>query len=325
MQTALITGICGQDGAYLSRLLLNKGYEVVGLVPRRSSDSLARLREFGIEDQIDYVVGDVLDPVSINSALESYEPDEVYNLAAQSFVAASFNAPVSTMATNAIGTMNMLEGIRRECPKARFYQASTSEMFGRVNCSKQNEDTPLHPRSPYGVSKVAAHWATINYRESYDLFACCGILFNHESPFRGLEFVTRKVTDAVARIILGKQDELRLGNIRSWRDWGHAEDYVEAMWLMLQQNEPDDFVIATGEAHTVEQMCQIAFASQGLDMQKYVVIDTELYRPAEVDVLRGDASKAKEILLWEPKISFGQMITQMVEYDIERVKKEGDK
>lgn len=325
MKTALITGINGQDGAYLAKLLLEKNYDVVGLSPRRSNDSRQRLRDLGVDDQIMHATGDILDPASINRVMTYYKPDEIYNLAAQSFVAASFETPVSTMTTNVIGTVNMLEGMRQNCPKSKFYQASTSEMFGLVNTEHQNEDTPFYPRSPYGVSKLAAHWATINYRESYNLFACCGILFNHESPFRGLEFVTRKVTDAVARIYLGKQDKLYLGNIDAKRDWGFAGDYVKAMWLMLQADKPQEYVVATGQAHTVREMCQTAFDCIQRNYENHIEIDDSLYRPTDVPLLCGYPAKIQHELGWKVTTTFEDLIADMVEEDIKRVQAEGVK
>src|SRR5438477_4671131 len=321
-KSAVITGITGQDGAYLSRLLLDKGYRVIGFTPRRGSDTTWRLREMRVADRVEMIYGDVTDLSSVLHVMRSQQPDEVYNLAAQSFVGASWNQPVHTADVNAIGTVNVLEAIRQSCPKARFYQASTSEMFGNVQSPKQSESTPFYPRSPYGVAKLFGHWITVNYRESFRMHASSGILFNHESPLRGIEFVTRKVTDAVARIKLGKQTELRLGNIDAKRDWGFAGDYVEAMWLMLQQDKPDDYVIATGVTTTVRNMCKIAFEHVGLDYEKFVVIDPAFFRPAEVDVLRGDPAKAKAVLGWQPKTGVTELIQQMVDADLRRVKRE---
>ena len=283
-KAALITGITGQDGAYLAQLLLSKGYEVFGLAPRRSSDTNWRLRDLGIQADINVLSGDLTDYSSIIRAMEASKADEVYNLGAQSFVANSWDQPALTAQVDGVGVLNMLEGIRQVDPKARFYQASTSEMFGLIQAEKQDETTPFYPRSPYGVAKLYGHWITINYRESFGLHASSGILFNHESPLRGIEFVTRKVTDAVARIKAGMQRELRLGNIDAKRDWGFAGDYVEAMWLMLQQPKADDYVVATGVTTTVREMCRIAFAQVGLNYEDHVVIDPNFYRPAEVDV-----------------------------------------
>ncbi|RKZ77466.1 MAG: GDP-mannose 4,6-dehydratase [Candidatus Parabeggiatoa sp. nov. 1] len=318
---ALITGVTGQDGAYLSKLLLEKGYEVFGLVARRSSDSLWRLRYLGIEQQIKLLEGDLLDLSSLIRAMEESEADEVYNLGAQSFVATSWKQPIFTAQVTGVGVTHMLEAIRLTNPKARFYQASTSEMYGLIKESVQDENTPFHPRSPYGVAKLYGHWITVNYRESFDTFAVGGILFNHESPIRGIEFVTRKVTDAVARIKLGKQPKLYLGNIDTKRDWGFAGDYVEAMWLMLQQDRPDDYVIATGKTTSVRNMCEIAFSYVGLNYQDYVEIDPALYRPAEVEILLGNPAKAKVNLGWEAKTTLEELIVMMVEADIKRVEK----
>ena len=291
-KTALITGITGQDGSYLAEFLLEKGYNVVGMVRRTSTINFDRLKEF--QDDIQTVQGDLLDQMSLIGILQDVQPDEVYNLAAQSFVPTSWAQPVLTGEFTALGVTRVLDAIRIVNPKIRFYQASSSEMFGQVQAVPQDEKTPFYPRSPYGVAKVYGHWITINYRESYDLFACSGILFNHESPRRGIEFVTHKITHAVARIKLGLQDELRLGNLDARRDWGFAGDYVRAMWLMLQQDEPDDFVISTGETHSVREFCQIAFSHVGLNWEDYVVVDERFYRPAEVELLIGDSSKAKE-------------------------------
>ncbi len=321
-KSALITGVSGQDGAYLARLLLDKGYRVSGLLARRSSDSLWRLRELGIVADVDVIDGDLADLSSIQRALTRCAADEVYNLAAQSFVATSWQQPVLTAQITGVGAMNVLEAIRWHDPKLRFYQASTSEMFGLIQTQRQDEATPFHPRSPYGIAKLFAHWATVNYRESYGMHASSGILFNHESPLRGREFVTRKVTDAVARIKLGKLKELRLGNIEAKRDWGFAGDYVEAMWLMLQQDRPDDYVIATGRTTTVREMCSIAFEHVGLRYEDHVVIDPALLRPAEVDVLLGNPAKAKAKLGWEPKTDLKQLIRTMVDADLKRVARE---
>lgn len=315
---ALITGITGQDGGYLAKFLSDKGYEVHGLVRRTSGDNLQRLRICeGLFPKLYLHAGDMLDQQSLIDALKDSYPQEVYNLAAQSFVATSFNQKVYTHEVNSIGAINLLEAIRFVNPEIRFYQASTSEMFG-ISAPPQNENTPFHPRSPYGIAKLAAHWTTINFRESYGMFCCSGILFNHESPRRGTEFVTRKITDAVARIKFGLQKDLRLGNIQSKRDWGYANDYVKAMWMMLQQDKPDDFVIATGVQHSVEDFCRIAFQRAGLDWKEYVKIDVELMRPADVIDLCGDAAKAKKTLGWEPETSFEQLISFMVAEDMNR-------
>ncbi len=321
-KSALITGVTGQDGAYLSRLLLGKGYKVFGLVARRGTDTSWRLQDLGVLDQVSLIHGDLTDMSSLCQAVEAAKPDEVYNLGAQSFVGTSWQQPTVTAQVNGVGVVNMLEAIRRSRSSVRFYQASTSEMFGLVQVEAQCETTPFHPRSPYGVAKLFGHWITVNYRESFRMHASSGILFNHESPLRGIEFVTRKVTDAVARIKLGKQKELRLGNIDAKRDWGFAGDYVEAMWLMLQQDKPDDYVIATGVTTTVRNMCKIAFEHVGLDYEKFVVIDPAFFRPAEVDVLRGDPAKAKAVLGWQPKTGVTELIQQMVDADLRRVKRE---
>jgi GDPmannose 4,6-dehydratase len=318
MPTALITGITGQDGSYLAELLLGKGYDVHGVVRRASTESFDRIEH--IRDRITLVQADLLDQSSLVAAVAESEPDEVYNLAAQSFVPTSWSQPVLTAEFTAVGVTRLLEAIRQVNPKIRFYQASSSEMYGRVLEVPQSESTPFYPRSPYGVAKVYGHYITVNYRESYDMFACSGILFNHESPRRGLEFVTRKVTDGVARIKLGLADELRLGNLDAQRDWGFAGDYVEAMWLMLQQDEPDDYVVATGETHTVEKLVDLAFARAGLDREKHVVIDPAFIRPAEVDLLIGDPTHAKQKLGWQPKVSFEGLVNMMVDADIERLR-----
>ena len=322
IKSALVTGISGQDGAYLARFLLGKGYRVTGLLARRSSDSLWRLRDLGILDDVGCVDGDLGDISSIERALEVSEAAEVYNLGAQSFVATSWQQPILTTQVTGIGALHVLEAIRRHDPKTRFYQASTSEMFGLIQRERQDEATPFHPRSPYGVAKLFAHWTTVNYRESFGMHASSGILFNHESPLRGIEFVTRKVTDAVARIKLGKQTELRLGNIDAKRDWGYAGDYVEAMWLMLQQDKPDDYVIATGRTTTVRDMCKIAFDHVGLDYGKYVVIDPKFFRPAEVDVLLGNPAKADAVLGWRATTDVTALIQMMVDADLQRVRRE---
>ncbi len=319
---ALITGITGQDGAYLSKFLLDKGYEVFGLLARRSSPTTWRLGYLDVLDKVHLIDGDLTDIASIIRALNLSKPDEVYNLGAQSFVATSWEQPLLTADATGLGALHILEALRQVRPEARFYQASTSEMFGKIQEPAQSEKTPFYPRSPYGVSKLFAHWMTINYRESFDIFGCSGILFNHESPLRGIEFVTRKVTDAVARIKLGLQDKLALGNIDAKRDWGFAGDYVEAMWLMLQQNTPDDFVVATGRTTTVRDMCRIAFEYVGLNYEEYIFIDPKFYRPAEVEVLLGNPAKAKEILGWEAKTSLDDLIKMMMDADLARVKRE---
>ncbi|MCD6289090.1 MAG: GDP-mannose 4,6-dehydratase [Anaerolineae bacterium] len=320
MPKALITGITGQDGSYLAEFLLSKGYEVIGMVRRTSTLNFDRIHH--IQDQITLVQGDLLDQVSLINILQEHRPDEVYNLAAQSFVPTSFEQPVLTGEFTALGVTRVLDAIRIVDPKIRFYQASSSEMFGKVRAVPQNENTPFHPRSPYGVAKVYGHWITVNYRESYGLFACSGILFNHESPRRGLEFVTHKVTYGAARIKLGLANELRLGNLEARRDWGYAGDYVRAMWLMLQQDQPDDYVIATGETHSVKELCQEAFGYLDLDWEKYVVSDPRFYRPAEVDLLVGDASKARRVLGWEPTVSFRELVRMMVDADMEMLQAE---
>ncbi|MFV3305099.1 GDP-mannose 4,6-dehydratase [Pseudomonas sp. NY15181] len=321
-RNALITGVTGQDGAYLAKLLLEKGYRVHGLVARRSSDTRWRLRELGIESEVVYLEGDLADACSVQRAVIKAKPDELYNLGAQSFVGSSWDQPVTTGIVDGLGVTHLLEAIRQFSPETRFYQASTSEMFGLIQAERQDENTPFYPRSPYGVAKLYGHWITVNYRESFKLHASSGILFNHESPLRGIEFVTRKVTDAVARIKLGKQNELRLGNIDAKRDWGFAGDYVEAMWLMLQQDRPDDYVVATGVTTTVREMCRIAFEYVGLKYQDYVVIDPTFFRPAEVDVLLGNPGKAERVLGWSPQTSLESLIHMMVDADLRRVGKE---
>jgi GDPmannose 4,6-dehydratase len=316
-KVALITGITGQDGSYLAEFLLGKGYKVYGMVRRASVDKYERIAH--IMDKVELIQGDLLDQYSLISALKQAQPTEVYNLAAQSFVPTSWAQPVLTSEFTAIGVTRMLESIRLVNPKIRFYQASSSEMYGKVRETPQTELTPFYPRSPYGVAKVYGHYITVNYRESYDLFAVSGILFNHESPRRGIEFVTRKVTDGVARIKLGLSSELRLGNLDARRDWGFAGDYVQAMWLMLQQDTPDDYVIATGETHTVQELVEIAFERAGLDWKRHVKLDKAFLRPAEVDLLIGDPSKAEKKLGWKPTVSFQEMIHMMVDADIERL------
>lgn len=320
MPTAIITGITGQDGSYLAEFLLAKGYEVVGMVRRSSTVTFERIQH--IQDDIILIQGDLHDQSSLVDIIESYRPDEVYNLAAQSFVPTSWNQPVLTGEVTALGVTRLLEAIRLVNPKARFYQASSSEMFGKVHEVPQNERTPFYPRSPYGVAKVYAHWITVNYRESYDLFAVSGMLFNHESPRRGLEFVTRKVSHGVARIKLGLSKELRLGNLEARRDWGYAGDYVEAMWRMLQGDAPEDYVIGTGVTHSVKELCEEAFAYVGLDHRDYVVQDQRFYRPAEVDFLVADPSKAEKALGWKPRVGFKELIHLMVDADLERVARE---
>jgi GDPmannose 4,6-dehydratase len=312
---ALITGITGQDGSYLAELLLDKGYEVHGMVRRSSTETFQRLES--IRDDLVLHTGDLLDQRSLVDVLRDCEPEEIYNLAAMSFVAASWSQPVLTAEFTAVGVTRMLEAMREAVPEARFYQASSSEMFGKVREVPQTETTPFYPRSPYGVAKCYGHFITVNYRESYDLFACSGILFNHEGPRRGLEFVTRKVTHGAAAIKLGLQQELALGNLDAERDWGYAKDYVEAMWLMLQQDEPEDFVIATGKAHSVRDLVRIAFEHLGLDPEEHIRLDPRFLRPAEVEHLIGDATKAREKLGWEPRTSFEEMIRLMVDADVE--------
>lgn len=317
MKTALITGITGQDGAYLAKLLLDKGYTVFGLAPRRSSRNYWRLNRLGIKGNVRLIDGDLTDLSSIIRAVRKSTPDEIYNLGAQSFVGCSWEEPLLTGEVDALGAVNILEAIRLIRPETRFYQASTSEMFGKIQEETQNENTPFYPRSPYAAAKLYAHWMAVNYRESFGLFACSGLLFNHESPLRGLEFVTRKITSSVARIKAGTQDVLKLGNLDARRDWGHAADYVKAMWLMLQQDVPDDFVIATGKHHSVRDFCAAAFSHVGLEYERYVESDERFLRPAEVDLLQGDASKAREKLGWRPEIDFVEMVSEMVDSDME--------
>ncbi|WP_106754820.1 GDP-mannose 4,6-dehydratase [Pannonibacter carbonis] len=321
-KTALITGVTGQDGAYLSRLLLEKGYKVYGLVRRSSHFGVNdhRLRWLGIEREVEYIDGNLTDLSCLIRAVRETKPDEVYNLAAQSFVKSSWEQPILTGNVTGIGAVNVLEAVRIEAPQARFYQASSSEMYGLIQEPLQSETTPFYPRSPYAAAKLYAHWMTVNYRESFGMHTTSGILFNHESPLRGLEFVTRKVTDAVARIKLGKLDVLEMGNLDAKRDWGHARDYVEAMWLMLQQDTPDDYVVATGRTTTVRDMINIAFAHVGLNPDDYIRINPAFLRPAEVDVLLGDAGKAREKLGWTATTSLEDMITEMVEADLARHK-----
>ena len=316
MPTALITGITGQDGSYLAELLLEKGYRVVGIVRRSSTTPYERIGH--LIDRVELVSADLLDQTSLTDVVSECRPDEIYNLAAQSFVQTSWSQPVLTGEFTALGVTRMLEAMKKAAPKARFYQASSSEMFGKVHESPQRESTPFYPRSPYGVAKVYGHWITVNYRESFALYAVSGILFNHESPRRGLEFVTRKVTDAAARIKLGQLKELRIGNLEARRDWGYAADYVEAMWLMLQQPQPDDYVVGTGQTWSVRQLCEIAFECVGLDYRDYVVQDQRYFRPAEVDLLVADASKVKAKIGWVPKVSVRQLVEMMVAADLER-------
>jgi len=314
LKRALITGITGQDGSYLAELLLDQGYEVVGVLRRSSTVNFERIAH--IQDRVEFAPGDLLDEASLIHILREYRPDEVYNLAAQSFVQTSFIQPVLTGEITGLGVTRLLDAVRLVDPDIRFYQASSSEMFGKVQAVPQVETTPFYPRSPYGVAKLYGHWLTVNYRESYGLHASSGILFNHESPRRGLEFVTRKITHGVARIKLGRQQEIRLGNLEAQRDWGFAGDYVEAMWLMLQQETPDDFVVAMGETHSVREFCEIAFGHVGLQWEDHVAVDEKFFRPAEVDLLIGDPSKAKKTLGWEPKTTFEQLVTRMVDADL---------
>jgi GDPmannose 4,6-dehydratase len=317
-KTALITGITGQDGSYLAELLLREGYRVVGMTRRTSTDVHERIQH--IVDDIEFVSGDLLDQSSVTSIVARVKPDEVYNLAAQSFVPTSWDQPVLTGEFTALGVTRVLEAVRTVDPAIRFYQASSSEMFGKVHAVPQNEQTPFYPRSPYGVAKLYGHWITINYRESYDLYAVSGILFNHESSRRGKEFVTRKITDGVARIKLGLANELRLGNLDARRDWGFAGDYVRAMWLMLQQSAPDDYVVATGVTRSVGEFVRAAFEHVDLDWERHVVVDPRFYRPAEVDLLVGDPSKARDVLGWEPETSFERLVETMVQADMERLR-----
>jgi GDPmannose 4,6-dehydratase len=314
MPTALVTGVTGQDGSYLADFLCEKGYDVLGMVRRTSTINFDRIRH--LQDRIKIVRGDLLDEVSLISILRENDPDEIYNLAAQSFVPTSFEQPVLTGEFTGLGVTRLLDAIRIVNHAVRFYQASSSEMFGKVRETPQRETTPFYPRSPYGAAKVYAHWMTVNYRESYGLFGCSGILFNHESPRRGVEFVTHKITRSAARIKLGLSQELRLGNLDAQRDWGYAPDYVRAMWLMLQQDKPDDYVIATGETHSVREFCQEAFGCLGLDWEKYVVVDPKFYRPVDVELLVGDYGKAKRILGWEPSVSFQDLVRIMVDADM---------
>jgi GDPmannose 4,6-dehydratase len=320
MPTCLITGVTGQDGAYLSQFLLQKGYRVIGMMRRSASSDMVgeRLRWLGILDRIELVDGNLADLSSLIRLMQTCKPDEVYNLGAQSFVAASWNQPLLTGQITALGAVNVLEAVRIARPQARFYQASSSEMFGRIQEPRQSERTPFYPRSPYAAAKLYAHWMTVNYRESFGMHTSSGILFNHESPLRGIEFVTRKITDGVARIKLGLARELPLGNLEAMRDWGHARDYVRAMWLMLQQEAPDDYVVATGRTTSIREFCRLAFDHAGLSYEDHVVIHNDLIRPAEVDVLLGDASKARRTLGWQPSITLEDMIAEMVEADLAR-------
>ncbi|MBA2453677.1 MAG: GDP-mannose 4,6-dehydratase [Chloroflexia bacterium] len=317
-KTALITGVTGQDGSYLAEFLLDQGYRVIGMMRRTSTETVGRIAH--LQDRIELVHGDLLDQNSLIDLIQRFEPDEVYNLAAQSFVPTSWQQPVLTGEFTALGVTRVLEAVRLAKPDARVYQASSSEMFGKVQEVPQNENTPFYPRSPYGVSKLYGHWITVNYRESYDMFAVSGILFNHESPRRGLEFVTRKVTHHVAKIKAGLVTTLPLGNLEAQRDWGFAGDYVRAMWLMLQHDTPEDYVIATGRTHTVQRLCEIAFETAGLDWREHVVIDERFFRPAEVDLLIGDSEKARSELGWKPEVSFEQMIGAMVEADVQMIR-----
>jgi len=320
MPKALITGITGQDGSYLAEFLLGQGYDVIGMVRRTSTVNFERVKD--IQNEITLVSGDLLDQMSLVDILRKHRPQEVYNLAAQSFVPTSWQQPVFTGEVTALGVTRILEAIRTVDPEIRFYQASSSEMFGKIREVPQKETTPFYPRSPYGVAKVYGHWITINYRESYDLFACSGILFNHESPRRGFEFVTRKVTHGVAQIKLGLADQLALGNLDARRDWGYAGDYVRAMWLMLQQDTADDFVVCTGQTHSVRELCQAAFGHVGLNWEDYVVVDLRFVRPAEVDLLVGDPTQAREVLGWVPTVSFEELIAMMVDADLETLRAE---
>ncbi len=317
---ALITGVTGQDGSYLAEFLLDKGYEVIGMVRRTSTVNFQRIQH--IQDRLTLVQGDLLDQSSLVAVMDEHRPQEVYNLAAQSFVPTSWKQPVLTGEFTALGVTRMLEAVRMVDPGIRFYQASSSEIFGKVREVPQNEKTPFYPRSPYGVAKVYGHWITVNYRESYGIFACSGILFNHESPRRGLEFVTRKVTYGAAKIKLGLTQELRLGNLDSQRDWGFAGDYVKAMWLMLQQDEPDDYVVAMGQPHSVRELCELAFSHLGLDWRDHVVVDPAFIRPAEVDQLVGDSRKARRVLGWQPSVSFEELIQMMVDADLALLRQE---
>jgi len=319
MKTALITGITGQDGAYLSQFLLQKGYKVYGLLARRSSDTLWRLRYLKIENDVELLDGDLIDASSLIRIVQKTNPDEIYNLGAQSFVGSSWHQPVLTAQATGVGVVNILEAIRIVNPKIKFYQASSSEMFGKIQEAMQSEKTPFYPRSPYAVAKLFGHWTTVNYRESHNMYCCSGILFNHESPLRGIEFVTRKITDGVARIKKGQQKELRLGNLDATRDWGFAGDYIKGMWMMLQQQQPDDYVLATGKTVSVREFCDLAFRHVGLNYQDYVVQDPAFFRPAEVEVLLGNPAKAQEKLGWHSEVTLPQLVSMMVEADLSRV------
>ena len=314
MRKVLITGITGQDGSHLAEFLLSKGYRVYGMVRRTSSENYQRLAK--IRDRVELLPGDLLDQYSIARVVEQVQPDEIYNLAAMSFVPTSWQQPVLTAEFTGVGVTRMLEAVQRYCPKARFYQASSSEMFGKVRETPQRESTPFHPRSPYGVAKVYGHFITVNFRESYGIYACCGILFNHEGPRRGLEFASRKISHGAARIKLGLADELRLGNLQAKRDWGYAGDYVRAMWLMMQQDKPDDYVVGMGETHSIEEFVDLAFDRVGLDWRDYVVVDPQFYRPAEVDLLLADPAKARRVLGWKPEVDFQGLVHMMVDADL---------
>jgi GDPmannose 4,6-dehydratase len=320
MPTCLITGVTGQDGAYLSQFMLQKGYRVVGMMRRSASSDMVgeRLRWLGILNEVELVDGNLVDLSSLIRLMQTYQPDEVYNLGAQSFVAASWNQPLLTGQVTGLGAANLLEAIRIVRPQSRFYQASSSEMYGRIQEPQQSETTPFYPRSPYAVAKLYAHWMTVNHRESFGMHASSGILFNHESPLRGIEFVTRKITDGVARIKLGVGKELALGNLDAKRDWGHARDYVRAMWLMLQQDKPDDYVVATGRTTTIREFCRLAFSYVGLNFEDHVVTRSDLLRPAEVDILLGDAGKARQKLNWQPSVTLEEMVAEMVDADMAR-------
>ncbi len=320
MPTALITGIAGQDGSYLAELLLSKGYRVLGLDRFSSMITYENLKQF--QDEITLLEGNLLDQGSLVAIMEEHSPDEIYNFAALSFPAGSWSHPVVTGDITALGVSRLLEAIRLVSPGARFYQASSSEMFGKVRQVPQTESTPFYPRNPYGAAKVYGHWITVTYRENYDMYACAGILYNHESPRRGMEYVTRKITHGAARIKLGLANELRLGNLDAQRDWGYAGDYAEAMWLMLQQDQPDDYVVCTGETHSVRDFCEVAFSHVGLDYQDYVILDERFYRPAEVDLLVGDPERARTILGWEPRVSFEELVKMMVDADLQHLGKE---
>ena len=322
MKKAFITGITGQDGSYLAELLLEKDYEVYGLTRRTSTQNFARIEQIMHHEKLHLVSGDLIDQHSLTTAIRDIQPDEVYNLAAQSFVQTSWEQPVLTGEFTAIGVTRMLDALRLVCPTAKFYQASSSEMFGKVQEVPQTERTPFYPRSPYGVAKVYGHWITVNYRESFNMFAVSGLLFNHESPRRGLEFVTRKIANGVARVKLGKQSHVELGNLEAKRDWGYAKEYVEAMWLMLQRDEPDDYVVATGETHSVQEFAERVFQKLDLDWRAHIEIDPRYYRPTEVDVLLGDASKARKMLGWAPKVGFEELIDRMVATDLKLAQKE---